>query len=93
MASSATQNSLTLTRLENRRDRRAQHHQRYQPGHCLGLDPQYDPQSLQADYNDVLMQIDALAQNASYNGINLLNGDDLKVVFNETGSRALTIAA
>jgi flagellin-like hook-associated protein FlgL len=48
--------------------------------------------SLQADFNNVLEQIDALAGDASYNGINLLNGDDLKVVFNENGTSSLTIA-
>ncbi len=47
--------------------------------------------SLQNDFNNVLDQIDALAQDSSYNGINLLNGDDLKVTFNETGSSSLTI--
>ena len=40
----------------------------------------------------MLTQIDALAKDASYNGINLLNGDDLKVVFNENGTSSLTIA-
>src|SRR6266545_7558302 len=48
--------------------------------------------SLQADYNSILAQIDDLAKDASYNGINLLFGDDLKVVFNEDGSSSLTIA-
>jgi flagellin-like hook-associated protein FlgL len=48
--------------------------------------------SLQSDYNNVLTQIDALAGDASYNGVNLLDGDDLKVVFNETGSSSLTIS-
>jgi flagellin-like hook-associated protein FlgL len=47
--------------------------------------------SLQADYNNVLEQIDALAGDASYNGVNLLAGDDLKVVFNENGTSSLTI--
>lgn len=47
--------------------------------------------SLQADYNSVLTQIDALAKDASYNGINLLFGDNLKVVFNEAGTSSLTI--
>ncbi len=47
--------------------------------------------SLQSDYNNVLTQIDALASDASYNGVNLLDGDDLKVVFNETGTSSLTI--
>jgi len=42
--------------------------------------------NLQSQYNELLTQIDALAADASYNGINLLNGDDLKVVFNEDGS-------
>ena len=48
--------------------------------------------SLQSDYNNVLTQIDALASDASYNGVNLLDGDDLKVVFNETGTSSLTIS-
>jgi flagellin-like hook-associated protein FlgL len=48
--------------------------------------------SLENDFNAVLSQIDTLAADASYNGINLLNGDDLKVVFNESGSSSLTIA-
>ncbi len=48
--------------------------------------------SLENDFNNVLTQIDTLAGDASYNGINLLNGDDLKVVFNETGSSSLTIS-
>ncbi|MES1155938.1 MAG: flagellin, partial [Pseudorhodoplanes sp.] len=47
--------------------------------------------SLQNDFNNILTQIDALAGDASYNGVNLLDGDDLKVVFNETGTSSLTI--
>ncbi len=47
--------------------------------------------NLQTQYNDLLTQIDALAKDASYNGINLLNGDDLKVVFNEDSTSSLTI--
>ncbi len=47
--------------------------------------------SLENDFNNVLAQIDTLAGDASYNGINLLNGDNLKVVFNETGTSSLTI--
>jgi flagellin len=47
--------------------------------------------SLQSDFNNVLTQIDSLAKDASYNGNNLLNGDDLKVTFNENGSSSLTI--
>ena len=45
----------------------------------------------QDQYNALLTQIDGLSQDASYNGINLLAGDDLKVVFNEDGSSSLTI--
>jgi flagellin len=47
--------------------------------------------SLQADYNNVITQIDALAKDSSYNGINLLYGDNLKVVFNEKGTSSTTI--
>jgi hypothetical protein len=47
--------------------------------------------SLQKDYNDVLDQIDTLSKDASYNGINLLNGDDLKVSFNEKSTSSLSI--
>src|SRR5581483_11486261 len=47
--------------------------------------------SAQSDFNNVLAQIDALTQDASYNGVNLLNGDNLKVVFNEQGTSSLTI--
>ena len=39
----------------------------------------------------MLSQIDQLASNSSYNGVNLLNGDNLKVTFNETGTSSLTI--
>jgi flagellin len=48
--------------------------------------------SLESDYNNVLSQIDTLNRDASYNGVNLLNGDDLRVVFNETSTSSLTIA-
>ncbi|MBO4227423.1 flagellin [Bradyrhizobium neotropicale] len=42
-------------------------------------------------YNTVIDQIKTTAQDASFNGINLLNGDQLKLVFNETGKSTLTI--
>ena len=48
--------------------------------------------SLESDYNNVLSQMDALARDSSYNGINLLDGDTLKVVFNEAGTSFLSIA-
>jgi flagellin len=47
--------------------------------------------SLVAQYNNVLAQIDSTAQDASFNGINLLNGDTLKLVFDETGKSTLSI--
>ncbi|MBM3526945.1 MAG: flagellar protein [Alphaproteobacteria bacterium] len=47
--------------------------------------------SLEQDYNNVMSQLDALVRDSSYNGINLLNGDDFKVLFNETGTSFLTI--
>ena len=47
--------------------------------------------SLENDFNKVLSQIDALAGDSSYNGINLLKGDNLKIVFNETGTSSLMV--
>ena len=41
--------------------------------------------SLVKQYNDIITQITTTAQDASFNGINLLNGDNLKLTFNETG--------
>jgi flagellin len=48
-------------------------------------------QSLQNDYVSLLTQIDQLAKDASYGGINLIYGDSLKIVFNENGSSALQV--
>jgi flagellin len=59
--------------------------------------PVVDPNSqatranLVSQYNNVLAQINTTAQDASFNGINLLNGDTLKLVFNETGRSTLNI--
>ena len=36
-----------------------------------------------------MTQITTTAQDASFNGINLLNGDQLKLMFNETGKSTL----
>ncbi len=44
-----------------------------------------------ATYNDLLGQIDALAKDAGFNGVNLLNGASLTVLFNEDGSSKLDI--
>jgi flagellin-like hook-associated protein FlgL len=48
--------------------------------------------NLVAQYNNVLAQINTTAQDSSFNGVNLLNGDQLKLVFNETGKSTLDIA-
>jgi flagellin-like hook-associated protein FlgL len=48
--------------------------------------------SLVAQYNNIITQITTTAQDASFNGINLLNGDNLKLTFNETGKSTLNIA-
>jgi flagellin len=48
--------------------------------------------TLSDNYNSLLTQIDQLAGDSSYNGVNLLNGNNLKVVFNETSTSSLTIS-
>jgi flagellin-like hook-associated protein FlgL len=47
--------------------------------------------NLVSQYNNILTQIDTTAQDSSFNGVNLLNGDKLKLVFNETGKSTLNI--
>jgi flagellin-like hook-associated protein FlgL len=47
--------------------------------------------SLVSQYNTVIDNITKTAQDASFNGINLLYGDDLKLTFNETGKSILNI--
>ncbi len=47
--------------------------------------------TLQNNFNSLLTQIDQLAGDSSYNGVNLLNGDNLTVNFNENGTSGLTI--
>jgi flagellin-like hook-associated protein FlgL len=47
--------------------------------------------NLVSQYNNVITQITTTSQDSSFNGINLLNGDDLKLTFNETGKSALTV--
>jgi flagellin-like hook-associated protein FlgL len=48
--------------------------------------------TLTSNYNALLSQIDQLAADTSYSGVNLLSGNNLKVVFNENGSSTLTIS-
>jgi flagellin len=49
-------------------------------------------QSLAAQFDDLRTQIDQLAADSGYNGVNLLNGDDLTVKFNETGTSSQSIS-
>jgi flagellin len=47
--------------------------------------------NLVSQFNGILSQITTTAQDASFNGINLLGGDQLKLTFNETGKSTLNI--
>src|SRR5689334_477363 len=47
--------------------------------------------NLVSQYNNILNQSDSSAQESSFNGVNLLNGDQLKLVFDETGKSSLNI--
>jgi hypothetical protein len=47
--------------------------------------------NLVSQYNNILAQITTTAQDASFNGVNLLSGDQLKLTFNETGRSSLNI--
>jgi len=47
--------------------------------------------TLQGNYNSILTQINQLAGDSSYNGVNLLAGDNLQVLFNENGTSSLNI--
>ena len=42
-------------------------------------------------FNEILSQIDQIAADSSYKGVNLLKGDDLKVIFNEDRSSYLDV--
>ncbi|MDH2380962.1 flagellin [Bradyrhizobium sp. CER78] len=47
--------------------------------------------ALVTQYNNTISQITTTAQDSSFNGINLLSGDSLKLTFNETGKSTLSI--
>ncbi|VAW11452.1 Flagellar cap protein FliD [hydrothermal vent metagenome] len=47
--------------------------------------------TLATEYDSLRTQINQLAADAGFNGINLLNGDDLKVTFNEDATSSLTV--
>ena len=48
--------------------------------------------TLVSQYNLIIQQIATTAQDSSFNGINLLDGNSLKLIFDETGKSTLTIA-
>jgi flagellin-like hook-associated protein FlgL len=47
---------------------------------------------LRQQYNELLSQIDQLAKDSGFNGVNLLDGDNLEVLFNEDGSSKLAVS-
>lgn len=49
--------------------------------------------NLVKQFNDLRDQLDKFADDASFNGINLLRGDKLKLTFNETGTSTIEIQA
>jgi flagellin-like hook-associated protein FlgL len=93
VAASATQNSLTITSSNAALTTALGIGAIVGTTQGIGFASSPDPTrtSLQTDFNNVLTQLDALALDASYNGINLLNGDQLKVLFNEAGTSSLVI--
>jgi flagellin len=48
-------------------------------------------QQLAASFDDLRTQIDQLAADAGYNGVNLLNGDNLRIQFNEGNTSSITL--
>ncbi|HTN61930.1 MAG TPA: flagellin [Devosia sp.] len=46
---------------------------------------------LAKQFNELRDQLDKLSDDASFNGINLLRGDNLKITFNETGTSSIDI--
>lgn len=52
-----------------------------------GVNPDVD--QYQADYNNVLDQINQLVEDSNYRGVNLLSGDNLTTYFNEDRSNSL----
>jgi flagellin-like hook-associated protein FlgL len=48
--------------------------------------------SLATQFDALRSQIDQLAGDSGYNGVNLLNGDNLKVIFNEKGTSSQSIS-
>lgn len=49
--------------------------------------------SLARQFNELRTELDRLVDDASFNGVNLLKGDQLKIVFNESGTSTIEIEA
>jgi flagellin len=49
--------------------------------------------NLITQFNDLRTQLDKLADDASFNGVNLLRGDTLKLVFNEINTSSISIVS
>lgn len=49
--------------------------------------------SLARQFNEARIELDRLVEDASFNGVNLLRGDQLKIVFNESGTSTIEIEA
>ena len=49
--------------------------------------------NLVKQYNDLRDQLNKLADDASYNGVNLLRGDKLRIIFNELGTSTIVVQA
>ncbi|ODT83792.1 MAG: hypothetical protein ABS76_02480 [Pelagibacterium sp. SCN 64-44] len=47
--------------------------------------------NLASEFNELKNQLDRLADDASFNGINLLRGDNLRITFNESGNSFIEI--
>lgn len=48
-------------------------------------------ESLRQTFNDLRTQIDQLSEDSSFNGVNLLSGDSLEVIFNEDSTSKLSV--
>jgi flagellin-like hook-associated protein FlgL len=48
-------------------------------------------ENLAVQFNDLKNQLDRLSDDASFNGINLLRGDNLKITFNESGNSFINV--
>ena len=63
----------------------------YTPAAGENATPEASRAKLAAQFNNILDQIDKVANDASYKGVNLLQSNDLKVVFNEDRTSDLLI--